>query len=107
MSGGIAYIFDERRNFSALCNREMVSLSEIEDEVEIEFVKTMVFRHLELTESQRAKDIMLNWENTWPLFVRIIPNEYNRVLKAQKQMFERGLSQEEAEMAAFTENVLA
>ena len=38
------------------------------------------------------------------LFVRVIPNDYRRVLEAQKRMLAKGLSREEAEMAAFEEN---
>jgi len=36
--------------------------------------------------------------------VRVIPNDYRRVLEAQKQMRQKGLSAEEAEMAAFELN---
>ena len=39
-----------------------------------------------------------------PFFVRVMPNDYRRVLEAQKKMRETGLSQEEAEMAAFELN---
>ena len=39
-----------------------------------------------------------------PRFVRVMPNDYKRVLDAQRQMRETGLSQEEAEMAAFELN---
>ena len=34
----------------------------------------------------------------------VVPNDYRRVLEAQARMRERGLSPEEAEMAAFEEN---
>jgi glutamate synthase (ferredoxin) len=36
----------------------------------------------------------------------VVPNDYRRVIEAQARMRERGLSQAEAEMAAFDENVL-
>jgi glutamate synthase (NADPH/NADH) large chain len=36
--------------------------------------------------------------------VRVVPNDYKRVLEAQRRMREAGLSQEEAEMAAFEQN---
>src|SRR5207342_108752 len=39
MSGGIAYVFDEHADFWRLCNTEMVSLSQIEESEEIEFVR--------------------------------------------------------------------
>jgi glutamate synthase (NADPH/NADH) large chain len=36
--------------------------------------------------------------------VRVVPNDYRRVLEAQKLMLQKGLSPEEAEMAAFDLN---
>ena len=36
-----------------------------------------------------------------PSFVKVMPNDYRRVLEAQAKMRAAGLSQEEAEMAAF------
>ena len=37
-------------------------------------------------------------------FVRVVPNDYRRVLEAQARMRAKGLSPDEAEMAAFEEN---
>ena len=36
-----------------------------------------------------------------------MPNDYRRVLEAQARMREKGLSEDEAVMAAFTENARA
>lgn len=101
MSGGIAYVLDESNDFQNLCNTELVALTKIEDEEEIEFVKNMIFRHVELTDSQVATDILVNWEENLHKFVRVIPNDYRRVIEAQKQLLAEGLSKDDAEMAAF------
>jgi hypothetical protein len=37
-------------------------------------------------------------------FVRVLPNDYRRVVEAQARMREKGLPPEEAEMAAFEQN---
>jgi glutamate synthase (ferredoxin) len=103
MSGGIAYVFDESGNFASLCNQEMVELTKIEDEAEAEFVKNQIFRHIELTESQLATEILVNWEESLSQFVRVIPNDYRRVIEAQQKFIAEGLSREEAEMSAFIE----
>ena len=105
MSGGIAYVFDESAEFESLCNMEMISLTKIADEQEIEFVKNQIFLHAELTESQIATNILLNWEENLEKFVRVIPNDYGRMIEAQKRMLAQGLSKDEAEMAAFAEAV--
>ena len=36
--------------------------------------------------------------------MRVVPNDYKRVLEAQRKMRETGMSEEEAEMAAFELN---
>ncbi|HEY6186893.1 MAG TPA: glutamate synthase large subunit [Pyrinomonadaceae bacterium] len=104
MSGGIAYVLDERGDFSRRCNKEMVLLTALEDTGEIEHVKDMIFRHAEYTGSLRATEILLAWDEWLPKFQRVIPHDYKRVLDAQRQMRENGLTDEEAEMAAFESN---
>ncbi|HYG79291.1 MAG TPA: hypothetical protein VD861_02830, partial [Pyrinomonadaceae bacterium] len=104
MSGGIAYVLDERGDFARRCNRELVELTGLEDEEEMEAVKNLIFRHSEYTGSGRATQILLAWNDWRARFVRVIPNDYRRVLEAQRQMKTKGLTDEDAEMAAFELN---
>ncbi len=103
MSGGIAYVFDESDEFSSLCNAEMVKLGKIETETELEFVKNQIFRHIELTESQIATRILLDWEENLPKFVRVIPSDYEKIIVAQTKFLTEGFSTDEAVMSAFME----
>ena len=80
MSGGIAYLVDELRQSRKFCNLEMVSLTALEDQVEIEFVKDMIFRHAEYTGSERATEIILAWDEFVTNIVRVLPNDYGRVI---------------------------
>ena len=104
MSGGIAYVLDERGDFERRCNREMVQLTSVEDAQEAEAIKSMVFRHAEYTGSSRATEVLLQWDEWLPKFVRVIPHDYKRVLDAQKLVRESGMTDEGAEMAAFELN---
>jgi glutamate synthase domain-containing protein 3 len=104
MSGGIAYVLDEKGDFGRRCNKSMVQLTSVEDAEELESVKNMVFRHAEYTGSSRATEVLLSWDEWLPKFVRVIPHDYKRVLEAQKQMRESGMTHEGAEMAAFELN---
>ncbi|HYW71736.1 MAG TPA: glutamate synthase-related protein, partial [Pyrinomonadaceae bacterium] len=106
MSGGIAYVLDRDGDFHLNCNTQMVDLTRIEDESEIELVKQLIFQHAEYTRSARATEILLAWEQYLPAFVRVIPHDYQRVLEAQRHMQTTGLSSEEAAMAAFESNAL-
>jgi glutamate synthase (ferredoxin) len=95
MSGGIAYLLDGR-----FCNLEMVAVEELQDPEEIALVRGMIERHVRYTGSVPGERAL----QSWPRFVRVIPNDYRRVLDAQARMRQRGLSAGEAEMAAFEEN---
>ncbi|MBL8189842.1 MAG: glutamate synthase subunit alpha, partial [Acidobacteria bacterium] len=107
MSGGIAYVLDEDSKFSDRCNREMVSLGllvHLGDEEEFEILRTMIERHAEFTGSRRAQQMLDDWANWLPRFIRVMPNDYKRVLDTQRQMRAAGLSEEDAVLAAFELN---
>ncbi len=104
MSGGIAYIIDHKGDFKRRCNLEMVDLEPLEDSAEIAEVKDMVQAHAELTGSLLAYRVLANWEDTLPLFVRVVPKDYRRMLDALRQVETSGLSGDEAVMAAFERN---
>ena len=81
MTGGIAYVLDESGEFaSSLCNRDTVDLDPVEDEEDLELLRSLVFRHFEATSSPRAKWVLERWEELLPKFVKVFPREYKRVL---------------------------
>lgn len=82
MSGGITYLVDDRHLAVSRCNREMVSLLTLEDPNEIEFVKDLIAKHAEYTGSKRATTILASWDEFLPAIVRVMPNDYRRVLEA-------------------------
>ncbi|MEI7743548.1 MAG: glutamate synthase large subunit [Chloroflexota bacterium] len=106
MSGGIAWVHDEDGTFASRVNAEMVSLGPLADHPdEAAQVRRLVERHAELCLSERAEALLAGWDAEMPRFVRVLPNDYRRVLEAQARMRATGLSEEEAEMAAFEENI--
>jgi len=104
MSGGIAYVLDEGGVFSRVCNPEMVGTGQLDDPEEIALVRRMIERHAQYTQSKRARLVLDAWTDFLPRFVRVIPNDYRRVLEAQRKMRQSGLTPEQAEMAAFQQN---
>jgi glutamate synthase (ferredoxin) len=104
MSGGIAYLVDEAKVADTQCNKEMVTLTRLEDPLEIEFVKDMIFRHAEYTNSRRASAILIAWDQIVNSIVRVMPNDYRRVLEAEEQMRRRNIDEQELAMAAFEMN---
>jgi glutamate synthase (ferredoxin) len=103
MSGGVAYVLDADGGFANRCNKQMVSLG-APQEAEVAAVKRMVERHAELTGSALARRVLERWGDSAGRLVRVMPNDYRRMLDAQARMRAKGLPPEEAEMAAFEEN---
>jgi glutamate synthase (ferredoxin) len=105
MSGGIAYVLDEAGDFATRCNLELVGLEKLIDADEIEFVWKLIQRHQTFTQSERAAKILADWKNFIPKFVKVMPQDYKRVLQSLKKVQSQGLTGDEAIMAAFEENV--
>jgi glutamate synthase domain-containing protein 3 len=80
MTGGIAYVLDEARDFASQCNRAGVDLEPLEDTADIQLLHGLIERHLELTGSPRAEWILENWASMLAKFVKVFPHEYKRVL---------------------------
>lgn len=84
MSGGIAYVWDPDAVFAARCNREMVDLLGLDDPREQNEVRRMIQRHFDYTGSVRAHHILETWDDALTAFVRVLPDEYARVLQASE-----------------------
>ncbi|MCK5710481.1 MAG: glutamate synthase subunit alpha, partial [Deltaproteobacteria bacterium] len=103
MSGGIAYVLNEDGDFSIRCNQDMVDLESLNAE-DSEEVKKMIQRHVEYTGSDKGKKVLANWSSNVDKFVRVMPKDFKRMLQAIQRVQEKGLSGDEALMAAFEEN---
>ncbi len=89
MSGGIAYIWDKNKSFTALCNMGMVELEALELDEDIDEVKTLIKNHLDYTGSSLAKAALGNWSETIKQFVKVMPTDYKRVLLEMKKQEEQ------------------
>ena len=103
MSGGIAYVYDEDGDFKEKCNQSMVELLKIDslnignkdkifdkynflenDELRI---KEMLKRHVNYTNSSKAKLIMDNLDNELKKFVKVLPVDFKKVLLSREDNF--------------------
>ncbi|WP_293680874.1 glutamate synthase large subunit, partial [uncultured Phenylobacterium sp.] len=106
MSGGVAYVYDPTRRFEPLCNKAMVDLERVDvvglgDEAmrpsqrsvsvhdagmgdllghDVERLRILIERHHLHTGSQRAAEILENWEQAKGSFVKVMPRDYRRAL---------------------------
>lgn len=84
MSGGIAYVLNRNGNFEYFCNKGLVELTPLEDRTDILEVQMLLNNHLLYTGSRVAETILSNWDEYLPMFVKVIPMEYKKVLEEQK-----------------------
>ena len=101
MSGGIAYVLDEKHDFYLKLNKELVTMSDVSEKHDIEELRTMIENHLNATGSPLAKKILDNFNEYLPSFKKIMPNDYNKMLVAIGKFEEKGLNHEQAVLEAF------
>ena len=81
MSGGIAYVFDETELFDTQCNLDMVELETVWHKQDVARLYRLIQKHYRYTESPRAKMMLDRWQNILPLFVKVIPLDYQTALE--------------------------
>jgi len=112
MSGGIAYVWDPKRQFKNLCNAATVDLEPVaqddpaeEDDPDrphqrsprvedagmgdpLRFdaarLRIMIERHHLFTGSTRARMLLEDWERTLAAFIKVTPKDYRRALLEMK-----------------------
>ncbi len=104
MSGGIAYVLDEGNDLYKRLNKEMVSSGEIASKYDVLELKGMIQEHVAATDSAKGKEILEHFEAYLPKFKKIIPHDYEKVMKTIVQMEEKGFSPEQAQIEAFYAN---
>ena len=86
MSGGIAWVLDEDRNFNKRCNHGMIDLEQVNAETDdVDVLKRLIEEHAALTGSPKAKALLADWPQTLKRMVKVFPREYRRVLDAAKR----------------------
>jgi len=80
MSGGIAYVLDQDKDFSPKCNTGMVELEAVEDEARIAELFRLIKLHLRYTNSEVAQSVLDDWPDILNKFIQVMPIDYKRVL---------------------------
>jgi glutamate synthase domain-containing protein 2/glutamate synthase domain-containing protein 1/glutamate synthase domain-containing protein 3 len=85
MSGGEAFVLDEKGEFAGLCNPEMVDLEQVVAEEDEIALRTLLEEHRRYTGSVNAARVLDNWREMLPKFVKVMPRDYKRVLAERKR----------------------
>jgi len=97
MSGGVAYVLDLDGKFRSRCNTELVDLDKVEEEEDITTLKMMIQQHQRHTNSLLAREVLADFDNLLPKFIKVFPRDYKRVLANMK---EESASKEASDLAA-------
>ena len=85
MSGGIAYIFKSNSEFrSDNFNMEMIEFEKL-DKQDYDIIKDLLEKHYSYTQSSIAEKIILNWNKSRSMFVKVMPTEYKAALEKMAQ----------------------
>ena len=101
MSGGIAYVLDEKSDLYTRLNKGMVASYELTDKYDVAELKAMIEEHVRRTGSPKGREILEHFFAYLPKFKKIIPHDYEKMLRIIGRMEERGLSEEQARIEAF------
>jgi glutamate synthase domain-containing protein 2/glutamate synthase domain-containing protein 3 len=86
MSGGVAYVYDDSGQFPRLCNMDMVSLEIPDQQEDVDTLRYMLENHVKYTGSTVAKAILDDWASELRYFVKVMPNDYRRVLEHKTEI---------------------
>jgi len=84
MSGGIAYVLNEKGNFDYYCNMGMVELSLVDEYSDVNELTDLISSHYAYTNSNKAKMILDDINKYIPMFIKVIPYDYKKVIQEQK-----------------------
>jgi glutamate synthase (ferredoxin) len=80
-------------------------LEQITEHYENNEVHSMIRNHYKFTGSEVAHRILESWEESVLDFVKVIPKDYKRMFASIENGKKSGLSNEQAIMAAFEQNM--
>ena len=83
MSGGVAYVYDRNDSFTKNFNPDMADIEGLEAE-DFEILREMTRNHFRYTGSQRALELLNDWESSLSEFKKIMPRDYKAVLAKKK-----------------------
>ena len=72
MTGGAAYVLDEKQQFEKKYNSDWVKLEKVTGEADVKNLMALIQNHAAYTGSQHAENILANWETFLPYFWKVV-----------------------------------
>lgn len=73
MTGGVAYVLDLEDQFLNRYNPQLITPHRLTDEADVVTLKGLIYRHLEVTESDIAREILADWPKYSEKFWKVCP----------------------------------
>ena len=105
MSGGVAYVLDEKNTLYKNLNKQMVLMEKLESRHDAEELRQIIEKHVQYTGSRKGQKILDNFDEYFPKFKRVIPADYKEMLILTAKYENDGRSHEEALIEAFKEYI--
>ena len=68
-------------------------------------LKELIQEHVAYTNSEKGKEVLAHFGEYLPMFKKIVPHDYRRMMNAIVQMEGKGLNSEQAQIEAFYANI--
>ena len=107
MSGGIAYVLDEKHDLYMRLNKDQVMTDTLTEPHDIAELRSLIEAHVAATGSPRGKKILAAFHSYVPCFKKVMPRDYDRMLRSIAQYEEKGMTRQQAEIEAFYANTRA
>ena len=73
MTGGVSYVLDLEDEFLNRYNAQLITPSRLEAEEDVTTLKGLIYRHLECTDSEIAREILADWPTYAAKFWKVSP----------------------------------
>jgi glutamate synthase (NADPH) large chain len=98
MSGGVAYVYNPDGMFEENLNAEMVDLDALDD-ADVDWLHGMIQAHVDATDSPVGQRILADWAAALKHFVKVMPRDFKKVLKAIAQARASGMTGSDVDKA--------
>ena len=100
MTGGVAYVYDQYGTLESRCNTDTVELKK-PSRSELQLIRELIEEHVRYTQSPRGIKLLYRFAALKKYFVKVVPTEYELVLKVVADEQAAGKSLAEAREIAF------
>jgi glutamate synthase (NADPH/NADH) large chain len=85
MSGGVAYVYDPDDTFENRANTGMVTLMGGLEPKDRDMIARLVENHAAYTDSERAQELIENWDEEIEHFTKVMPDAYAEVIAERER----------------------